>query len=253
MGALDELLSLVAPVRCVAWGIEAQGLCARCRARLRHLDGPLCDRCGRPTAWPVRRCSECAGRAARIRKRPCGRGLRCGSQGVRVGLEGAWRALTVGAGMRAGPRSAGSTRRAPSHLRARGRAIDCCGGATTLQARSPGRWAEPGSCLSATSSNGRARHRGSAGCRSALGVSMLRAPSRPVSRCREPSVSSTTSTRAAPRWVPVPQNCGVPVPVGSRSSRSPVRYEAHRRGRPGVRSALGGDRLHSAHARVEAP
>ena len=62
MGALDELLSLVAPARCVACGIEAQGLCARCRARLRHLDGPLCDRCGRPTAWPVRRCSECAGR-----------------------------------------------------------------------------------------------------------------------------------------------------------------------------------------------
>lgn len=29
---------------------------------LGRLPPPLCDRCGAPTAWPVRRCGECAGR-----------------------------------------------------------------------------------------------------------------------------------------------------------------------------------------------
>ena len=37
-------------------------LCARCRSSLRLLTGPLCERCGAPTAWPVTRCSECSGR-----------------------------------------------------------------------------------------------------------------------------------------------------------------------------------------------
>jgi predicted amidophosphoribosyltransferase len=36
--------------------------CARCREQLRLLVGPLCERCGAPTAWPVTRCSECSGR-----------------------------------------------------------------------------------------------------------------------------------------------------------------------------------------------
>jgi len=30
--------------------------------RLRRIPLPLCERCGAPTAWPVRRCGECAGR-----------------------------------------------------------------------------------------------------------------------------------------------------------------------------------------------
>jgi ComF family protein len=58
VGALDLLL----PVRCAACGVEARLLCAACRARLRLLRPPLCARCGAPTAWPVARCSECAGR-----------------------------------------------------------------------------------------------------------------------------------------------------------------------------------------------
>ncbi len=33
-----------------------------CRDRLLLLAGPLCARCGAPTAWPVDRCRECAGR-----------------------------------------------------------------------------------------------------------------------------------------------------------------------------------------------
>ena len=37
-------------------------MCDGCRGELRRIDPPLCERCGAPTAWPVRRCAECAGR-----------------------------------------------------------------------------------------------------------------------------------------------------------------------------------------------
>jgi predicted amidophosphoribosyltransferase len=37
-------------------------LCWDCLTRLRRLVPPLCSRCGAPTAWPVERCRECAGR-----------------------------------------------------------------------------------------------------------------------------------------------------------------------------------------------
>ena len=37
-------------------------LCAGCRDELPRLEPPLCARCGAPTAWPVERCRECAGR-----------------------------------------------------------------------------------------------------------------------------------------------------------------------------------------------
>jgi predicted amidophosphoribosyltransferase len=37
-------------------------LCLACRDGLRRVPPPLCERCGAPTAWPVRRCGECAGR-----------------------------------------------------------------------------------------------------------------------------------------------------------------------------------------------
>jgi predicted amidophosphoribosyltransferase len=36
--------------------------CAGCREELPRLEPPLCARCGAPTAWPVERCRECAGR-----------------------------------------------------------------------------------------------------------------------------------------------------------------------------------------------
>jgi ComF family protein len=57
-----RLLDLVLPRRCVACGLGEELVCADCRTRLRRLDGTLCSRCGSPTAWPVRRCRECAGR-----------------------------------------------------------------------------------------------------------------------------------------------------------------------------------------------
>jgi ComF family protein len=37
-------------------------LCAPCLRELRPLAPPRCARCGAPTAWPVERCRECAGR-----------------------------------------------------------------------------------------------------------------------------------------------------------------------------------------------
>ena len=56
------MLELLLPLRCAACGEPGSELCERCRERLPRLCGPLCERCGAPTAWPVARCLECAGR-----------------------------------------------------------------------------------------------------------------------------------------------------------------------------------------------
>jgi ComF family protein len=37
-------------------------VCDACRDGLPRIAAPLCERCGAPTAWPVRRCAECSGR-----------------------------------------------------------------------------------------------------------------------------------------------------------------------------------------------
>jgi predicted amidophosphoribosyltransferase len=37
-------------------------LCAACRGALTRLSPPVCERCGSPGLWPVRRCAECSGR-----------------------------------------------------------------------------------------------------------------------------------------------------------------------------------------------
>jgi len=57
-----KLLDLILPVRCVVCGGGGEQLCAACRGALPRLAEPRCDRCGAPTAWPVPRCRECAGR-----------------------------------------------------------------------------------------------------------------------------------------------------------------------------------------------
>jgi ComF family protein len=57
-----RLLDLLVPDRCAACGAGERVVCAACLAALRPLRGPLCARCGAPTAWPVERCAECAGR-----------------------------------------------------------------------------------------------------------------------------------------------------------------------------------------------
>jgi len=57
-----RLLDLLVPERCAACGAGERIVCGPCLAALRLLRGPLCARCGAPTAWPVDRCAECAGR-----------------------------------------------------------------------------------------------------------------------------------------------------------------------------------------------
>lgn len=37
-------------------------MCAACRRALTRLSQPVCERCGSPGPWPVRRCAECSGR-----------------------------------------------------------------------------------------------------------------------------------------------------------------------------------------------
>jgi len=56
------VLELLLPQRCVVCGLGGTQLCATCLAQLPRIEPPLCERCGAPTAWPVRRCRECAGR-----------------------------------------------------------------------------------------------------------------------------------------------------------------------------------------------
>jgi predicted amidophosphoribosyltransferase len=56
------VLDLLLPQRCVVCGCGGLQLCDACREELPLLEPPLCARCGAPTAWPVERCRECAGR-----------------------------------------------------------------------------------------------------------------------------------------------------------------------------------------------
>ncbi|HEY4237866.1 MAG TPA: double zinc ribbon domain-containing protein [Gaiellaceae bacterium] len=56
------MLDLLLPQRCVVCGCAGRQLCADCRDELQRIEPPLCARCGAPTAWPVERCRECAGR-----------------------------------------------------------------------------------------------------------------------------------------------------------------------------------------------
>jgi ComF family protein len=56
------LLDVLLPQRCVACESPGPALCPGCRDSLIRLAPPLCDRCGAPGAWPVKRCAECSGR-----------------------------------------------------------------------------------------------------------------------------------------------------------------------------------------------
>jgi len=57
-----DLLGLVLPSRCAVCATPGPALCERCDASLIRIAPPVCERCGCPGAWPVRRCVECAGR-----------------------------------------------------------------------------------------------------------------------------------------------------------------------------------------------
>ena len=56
------LLGLVLPSRCAVCGSPGPALCAACAGALIRVAPPVCERCGCPGAWPVRRCVECSGR-----------------------------------------------------------------------------------------------------------------------------------------------------------------------------------------------
>ena len=55
-------LDLLLPERCAICNQPGTALCAGCRDGFTPLLPPVCERCGSPGAWPVRRCAECAGR-----------------------------------------------------------------------------------------------------------------------------------------------------------------------------------------------
>jgi ComF family protein len=59
---IARLLDVILPERCASCGVGERIVCSACLTGLRLLRGPLCARCGAPTAWPVARCAECAGR-----------------------------------------------------------------------------------------------------------------------------------------------------------------------------------------------
>jgi ComF family protein len=56
------VLDLLLPQRCLVCSLPGDQVCGGCRSGLRRIGPPLCERCGAPTAWPVRRCAECTGR-----------------------------------------------------------------------------------------------------------------------------------------------------------------------------------------------
>ena len=56
------MLDLLLPQRCLVCSLPGEHVCGGCRSALRRIGPPLCERCGAPTAWPVRRCVECSGR-----------------------------------------------------------------------------------------------------------------------------------------------------------------------------------------------
>jgi predicted amidophosphoribosyltransferase len=56
------VLDLLFPPRCLVCRLPGAQLCPACRSALPRIEPPLCAHCGAPTAWPVERCRECAGR-----------------------------------------------------------------------------------------------------------------------------------------------------------------------------------------------
>jgi predicted amidophosphoribosyltransferase len=60
--SVHDVLDLLFPRRCLVCRRSGPELCAGCRGALPRVTPPLCGRCGAPTAWPVERCRECAGR-----------------------------------------------------------------------------------------------------------------------------------------------------------------------------------------------
>ena len=58
-GLADTLLNFIFPPVCGACKKPGSLLCAACHAQLQWVQAPLCDRCGRPVAYPTNCCSVC--------------------------------------------------------------------------------------------------------------------------------------------------------------------------------------------------
>jgi predicted amidophosphoribosyltransferase len=56
------LVELLLPERCAICARPGPSVCDGCRRALVRLSPPVCERCGSPGHWPVRRCAECSGR-----------------------------------------------------------------------------------------------------------------------------------------------------------------------------------------------
>jgi predicted amidophosphoribosyltransferase len=56
------VLDLLLPQRCLVCSLPGKQVCSACTSALRRIVAPMCALCGAPTAWPLRRCVECAGR-----------------------------------------------------------------------------------------------------------------------------------------------------------------------------------------------
>ena len=84
------MLDLVLPERCAV--CERPGRSAVRAVPTRRSSGfdlPVCERCGSPGPWPVRRCAECAGRRLAFVERAVGDRLRRTARRLRARLEGA--------------------------------------------------------------------------------------------------------------------------------------------------------------------
>ena len=206
----------------------ASGALALRRAAARRcapIAPPLCARCGAPTAWPVERCRECAGRR-----------LAFASARAAVAYDGAGAARSSAAGRSAG--SAGSRRSPPSsssrrvprpagrrrHVRPARRRPAACGAATTRPSGSPAssaaRWELP---VRAAARRGRGRVGAPARARARRAPAERRAaPSRATRRGPGArSCSSTTSTRPArPSSAAATALCG---PAARRGRRRHLR------------------------------
>jgi ComF family protein len=53
---------MLLPQRCLVCARPGAQVCDACTSALPRIVAPMCACCGAPTAWPLRRCAECAGR-----------------------------------------------------------------------------------------------------------------------------------------------------------------------------------------------
>ena len=140
--SVGAVLDVLLPQRCLVCGAAGPQLCAGCRAALPVLGPPLCERCGAPTAWPVRRCSECAGRRLAF---ATARAAVAYDESVRLlvaGLEGA-RACAGSPTRppRSSPSGCAAPRRRGAHVRPARTATAASSAATTRRSGSPPRLA----------------------------------------------------------------------------------------------------------------